>query len=65
MLPKKKNLQEIANEETTAEFLQEVVEPEVHIPEEPEVLMEEEEIDVTLEEEEKPRVIIEAGRTSE
>ena len=65
MLPKKKNLQEIANEETTTQFLQEVVEPEVHIPEEPEVLMEEEEIEVTLEEEEKPRVIIEAGRTSE
>lgn len=40
MLPKKKNLQEIANEETTAEFLQEIVEPEVHVPEEPQTLME-------------------------
>ena len=42
MLPKKKNLQEIANEETTAEFLQEVVEPEIQVEENAEVDTEEE-----------------------
>lgn len=55
MLPKAKKLQEIANEETTTEFLQEVVEPEVRIPVEPEVLMEEK----------KQRVIIKPGRLTE
>ena len=64
MLPKKKNLQEIANEEKTAEFLQEVVEPEVNIPVEQEVLIEDE-VTVTFEEEKRPRVIIEAGRKSD
>lgn len=57
-LPKKKNLQEIANEETTAEFLQEVVEPEIQIPEEPEVLVEEE----SSEESSKDRVVITSKR---
>lgn len=61
-LPKKKNLQEIANEETTAEFLQEVVEPEIHVPEEPEVLMEEDE---SPSEEEKQRVVIQTGGNTE
>ena len=43
MLPKKKQcIQEIAEEsvETQPEFLQEIVEPEIQVPEEPQTLME-------------------------
>jgi hypothetical protein len=59
-LPKSKNLQEIANEEVTAQFLQEVIEPEINIPVEPQVLFEDaEEINIKSDDN---RVIIKAGR---
>ena len=52
MLPKRENVI-TENENTEAEFLQEIVEPEVHVPEEPELLTE------------KKRVIIKPRRNSD